>query len=205
MLCFMLLWIDKEICFLSCQRIPEPCYSGTVYCLAFTGKLKAPVVAQFLLSVLLVALETAQFILEAASGVSVASPWEYLYLFTTLSHTSSGHIFSMSPPFMSLQWMPVLLAVFHNFLLSYQPGTPGQLPYVLISAASFQAARSASAECPSTRWGAPSSASPYCQDAGLPDVTTANNTTWGEAYKISSHRLLQNLRRRACTGNGWGR
>lgn len=119
MLCFTLQWINKEICFLSCQRTPEHCYSGTVYCLAFTGKLKAPVIAQYLLFILLIALETAQFILKAASGASVANPWEYLCraLFTTLSHTSSGHILSVSSPFMSLQW-PVLLAVLHNFLLS---------------------------------------------------------------------------------------
>lgn len=50
--------------------MPEHCYSGAVYCLAFTGKLKAPVIAQFLLFILLVALETAQVILKAASGAS---------------------------------------------------------------------------------------------------------------------------------------
>lgn len=55
MFCFTLQRIE------SCQRIPEPCYSGTVYCLAFTGKLKAPVIAEFLLFILPVALETAQF------------------------------------------------------------------------------------------------------------------------------------------------
>lgn len=170
MLCFTLQWIDKEICFLSCERIPEPCYSGTVYCLAFTGKLKATIVTQFLLCIL-VALETAQFILKAASGASVANPQEYLCraLFTTLSHTSSGHILSMSSPFTSLQW-PVLLAVAHNFLLSsYWPGAPSQLPHVLISAASFQAAHSSSATCPNIRWCAPSSGLSYCQYAKILD------------------------------------
>lgn len=63
-----------EICFLSCQRISEHCYSGTVYCLAFTVKLKTPIIAQFPLFIHLVALKTAQFILKAMSGVYVASP-----------------------------------------------------------------------------------------------------------------------------------
>jgi len=157
------------MCFLSCKRIPEPCYSGAVYRLAFTGKLKASIIAQFLLFILLVALETAQFILKAASGASVANPWEYLCraLFTILSHTSAGPILSMSSPFMSLQWR-VLLAVLHSFLLAFcWQGAPSQLPCMLISAASTPAARSASTERPSACWGAPSSGSPYCQFAEI--------------------------------------
>lgn len=63
-----------EICFLSCQRISEHFYSGMVYCLAFTVKLKTLLIAQFLLFIHLIALKTAQFILKAMSGVYVASP-----------------------------------------------------------------------------------------------------------------------------------
>lgn len=172
-LCFILQWINKEICFLSCRKIPEPCCSGAVYCLACTGKLKAPVIAQFLLFNLLVALETAQFILKTASGTSVANLWEHLCR-TTLSHTSLGHVLSMLSPFYVLT-------------MTYFTSSTSKLA-ALLHPVSFHT-------CLSLWLG---------EAPGLPDVTTANSATWGDAYKISGHRLSRNLRRRrTCAGGGW--
>lgn len=91
--CFTLQRINKEICLLSCRRIPEPCFSAAAYCLAFSGKLKAAVIAQFLLFILLVALETAQRTLKAASG---AQPAPRIPARGPFHRPFSGHILSMS-------------------------------------------------------------------------------------------------------------
>lgn len=146
-----------------CQGIPEPCYSGTVYCLAFTGKLKAPVIAQFLLFILPVDLETAQFILKAVFVANTENtcagpflPPSSQLLKTCLTHVIPFHVLTMTRFISSASQLPALL-----FLTGHsQPASTRA-----IAAALLQASHSASAKRPRMCWGAPNSGSSYCQCA----------------------------------------
>lgn len=137
------------------------------------------------------------------NAVSVANPWEYLCrtLFTTLSHTFSGHILPMSFPFMSLQW-PVLPAVLHNFLLSWcsQPTSMHAYLCGFISGNTLcphQASWHIGVHCPLAHR-IVSMPRLWCDHSKQYNLWRSPQNQWPQAV----HSLR---RRKTCTMNEWGR